>query len=179
MNNRDRVRAILHYQQYDRIPIIHFGYWEETLERWHHEGHLTSQEIQDVEDGNEKEHSISERLGFDFNWFNVVRDNSDVLSSIFPPFERTIIETLPDGMMKVQNEYGVVEMARDGARSIPAEVDHLLEDRKSWEELFKSRLQYSRDRFDERALELLAEQKKNAKIPWGFSAGVFLVKSGT
>ena len=31
MNNRERVRAILHYEDYDRLPVVHFGYWDKTL----------------------------------------------------------------------------------------------------------------------------------------------------
>ena len=33
-------RFLLNYQTYDRLPIVHFGFWEETLEKWVAEGHL-------------------------------------------------------------------------------------------------------------------------------------------
>ena len=48
MTNRERVTAIPHYEQYDRLPVVHFGYWRETLEKWRYEGHLTSAEIDTV-----------------------------------------------------------------------------------------------------------------------------------
>lgn len=35
MNHRERVKAIFHYQLYDRMPVVHFGYWNETLEKWY------------------------------------------------------------------------------------------------------------------------------------------------
>ena len=44
MNNRQRTLAILNYQPYDRLPIIHFGFWRETLVKWADEGHLTRAE---------------------------------------------------------------------------------------------------------------------------------------
>jgi hypothetical protein len=31
MNGRERSMAILHYQSYDRLPVVHFGFWDETL----------------------------------------------------------------------------------------------------------------------------------------------------
>ena len=34
MNNRERTLAVLNYQSYDRLPIAHFGFWDETLEKW-------------------------------------------------------------------------------------------------------------------------------------------------
>ena len=27
MNNRERTLAVLRYQPYDRLPIVHFGFW--------------------------------------------------------------------------------------------------------------------------------------------------------
>lgn len=34
MTNRERVQAILNYRDYDRLPLVHFGYWKETLSKW-------------------------------------------------------------------------------------------------------------------------------------------------
>ena len=41
MTHRERVKAILHYQGYDKMPVVHFGYWTETLEKWANEGHIS------------------------------------------------------------------------------------------------------------------------------------------
>ena len=171
MTNRERANAILHYEECDRMPVVHFGYWEETLEKWRNQGHLTSTEIEGVADGNEKEKAISDKLGFDFNWFNVVRDNSDVLSSIYPLFERIVVEEMDNGSRKVMNEYGVIELEVTGARSIPHEYDHLLKDRKSWEELFLPRLQFSEDRFDAQLLQALAAEPEARTDPLGLFSG--------
>ena len=41
MNLRENVRAVLQYEPFDHMPVIHFGYWQETLEKWREEGHLS------------------------------------------------------------------------------------------------------------------------------------------
>jgi len=171
MNNRERVKAILNYENYDHMPVVHFGFWEELLQKWVKEGHLKPEEIEGYADGNEKDYIISQKLGFDFNWMTVFTDNSDVLSSIFPRFERKVLEELPDGKIKVINEYGVIELEKPGSRSIPTEVDHLLKDRKSWEEYFKPRLQYSDSRINWEKLKQLKENDNNRQEPLGIFCG--------
>ena len=47
MTNRQRFHAVLNYQDYDRLPIVHFGFWEDLLKKWVEEGHLTPGEIED------------------------------------------------------------------------------------------------------------------------------------
>lgn len=142
MNNRQRIKAALNYENYDRLPILHFGYWNETLDKWAAEGHITDDEAKTWGDGNDADKSISKKLGFDCNYSTGFSNNTD----IFPTIETKVLETLPDGYRKVVNPYGVVVLERDGAMSIPAEVDHLLKGRKEWEEVFKPRLQFSLDR---------------------------------
>jgi hypothetical protein len=44
MTNRERALAVLRYKPYDRLPIVHFGFWNETLEKWADEGHITHEE---------------------------------------------------------------------------------------------------------------------------------------
>jgi hypothetical protein len=139
MNNRECVKAILHYESADRLPVVHFGFWNETLQKWHAEGHLTEEESTTFYEGTP---SISEKLGFDFNWFSTFFYHA----TIDPGFEREILETLPDGSMKVMNRCGVVELEKPGTSSIPMEMDHTLKDRASWEEHYLPRLQFSEER---------------------------------
>ena len=170
MNNRENTLAILNYEEYSSLPIVHFGFWDETLQKWHKEGHLTEEEIKNVYDGSPNEKIIGKKLGFDYNWFVVYRDNSDVLSSLYPPFERKIIEKYPDGKRKVINEYGVIELEKPGARSIPTEVDHLLKDRESWEKHFLPRLQFSEERIDKEKLRKI-KNCSNRENPLGLFCG--------
>ena len=38
MNVRERFLRYMDFQDVDRIPLMEVGVWDETLERWHHEG---------------------------------------------------------------------------------------------------------------------------------------------
>jgi uroporphyrinogen decarboxylase len=136
MNNRERALAILNYQPYDRLPIVHFGFWNETLARWADEGHITHELAQAWGDGNAADHAVGGKLGFDFNWYRVF----GVYTNLLPPFERKVLEVLPDGTRKEVNSDGVVILQKDDATGIPTEIDHLFKGRKEWDELFKPRL---------------------------------------
>ena len=68
MNDRERMRAIMHYENYDHMPLVCFGYWNETLDKWAQEGHLTREEAEGWADGNDRDYAIMRKLGFDFNW---------------------------------------------------------------------------------------------------------------
>ena len=143
MNNRERTLAVLNYQPYDRLPLVHFGYWNELLDKWAAEGHITSEESRAWSDGNSVDADLSMRLGFDFNW----SQNFSWQTRLFPPFERRVIEERPDGMRLVFNEDGGYVMEKVGVVSIPMEVDHLLKGRKEWDEIFKPRLHFDPQRF--------------------------------
>ncbi len=142
MTYRERALAVLNYQPYDRLPIVHFGFWRETLEKWAAEGHITEEEAKGWGDGNPIDAVISEKLGFDFNYYSAFHPNTFLM----PGFEREVIEELPDGSRKVRDGNGVVVLERPGAGSIPSEIEHLLTDRASWEKHYVHRLQYSVER---------------------------------
>lgn len=142
MTNRERAMAILNYQSYDRLPIVHFGYWQETLIKWANQGHISMEQALTWKDCTPIDKQISDKLGFDFGWNNCFSPNS----SLFPAFDEVIIEETSDGMQKVLNRSGVIELRKSGVVSIPAEVDHLLKDRKSWEEHYLPKLQFAMER---------------------------------
>jgi len=142
MTNRECTNAILHYQKSDRLPIIHFGYWEETLEKWRDEGHITAEEAAGWSDGNAFDSAIAAKLGFDFDWQPTLGSGS----GLFPAFEWETVEERPDGSSLIRSPYGVTMLQIPGAGSIPAEVDHMLKDRKSWEEEFKHRFVFRPER---------------------------------
>jgi hypothetical protein len=165
MNSIERTLAVLRYQPYDRLPIVHFGYWGETLQKWVEEGHLTADEVKGSGDGNEVERALSAKLGFDFNWQNMFYANA----GLNPGFEGKVIREFPDGLRHVLNGNGVITVQSADAGSIPAEIDHLLKDRASWEEHYKSRYVWSEDRVDGAALEQLKGQKR--EVPLGLHCG--------
>lgn len=144
MNNRERALAVLNYQPYDRLPLVHFGFWRETLTAWAEQGTITPEEAGAWADGNAMDDAIGARLGFDFNWSGGFYWNS----SLSPGFERQIVREHPGGRREVLNEDGVVIIEKDDAGSIPAEVEHLLNHRASWEQHYLPRLQWDASRVD-------------------------------
>ena len=166
MTNRERVKAILHYQAVDRVPVVHFGFWGKTLQKWADEGHLTQEEIKGYADSSPTELVLTAKLGFDFNWQTMRGGNYGLM----PPFESKVLEVLPDGFRKVVNGNGVIHLEREGAGSIPAEIDHLLKGRKEWDEMFKSRLQYHENRIKKAVFAPLADDSAREN-PIGLHAG--------
>jgi uroporphyrinogen decarboxylase len=157
MTHRERTLAVLNCQPYDRLPIVHFGFWNETLEKWAEEEHISVEEAKKWGDGNPTDAVIGEKLGFDFNYYSVFYPNTNLA----PFFEREVLEELPDGTKKVRNPEGVVVLEKSGLRSIPAEIEHLLTDRASWEKHYRHRLQFDKERVTK------AEVRVNDKmVPW-------------
>lgn len=181
MTHRERALAVLRYEAYDRLPIVHFGFWNETLVKWHQEGHLTLEEMRDWKDGNPADQSISAKLGFDFDWASTYEPNCE----LFPAFEEIVLETLPDGGRKVRDKEGVVVLKKDDAISIPTEIDHLLKTREDWEREYLPRLQYADERlqasqvnvnaimrpFYEGGLEFLQQPPAQRELPIGLYCG--------
>ena len=145
MNDRERTLAALNYEPYDRLPVVHFGFWRDTLDAWAAEGHLTDSEARHWGDGNPTDAAISGKLGFDFNYYSVMHPHTHLR----PGFERKVIEELPDGSKHVVNGDGVVVLEKAGAVGIPPEIDHLLKGRKEWEAHYKHRLEFCRERLTE------------------------------
>lgn len=142
MTHRERTLAVLRYQSYDRLPIVHFGFLYETLEKWAHEGHFSLDEIKGAWDANPGETTLASRLGFDFNWRTVFSPNW----TLQPMFDTQVIAEFPDGSQHIRNGFGVTILQKPDAGSIPAEIGHLLKDRESWEEHYKPRMQFTPER---------------------------------
>lgn len=140
MTNRENLLAILNYEAYDRVPVLHFGFLPELLEKWLHEGHLTQEQYHRAMTADEsiELEELSTRLGFDVAYHRVFSMNT----RISPHFEPYVVEELPDGARKVMDPWGVVLLQKPGAMGIPMEFDHLLKGRKEWEEYFKPRLNF-------------------------------------
>ena len=65
---------------------------------------------------------IARRLGLDFNWYSCFQWDS----MLKPGFEPHLVRQHTDGRREMMNADGVVVVEKDGAGSIPAEVEHLL-----------------------------------------------------
>ncbi|MCP4397695.1 MAG: hypothetical protein GY801_10400 [bacterium] len=153
MTNRERALAILRYEDYDRLPIVHFGFWRETLVKWCREGYITEEERRVWADGNPADKSIGDKLGFDFNWGGCYSPNP----GLFPEFERVVVETMPDGSRKVRDKEGVIVLEKDNIVSIPTEIDHLLKTREDWETYYLPKLQFSDKRLKDSEINVQGE----------------------
>ena len=142
MNNRERIMAVLSYTNYDRLPVVHFGFWRETLRKWAEEGHVGIKEAGDWNDGNPTDAIIGQKLGFDCNYYSCFHPHT----GLRPGFDRKVVKSFPDGSKHVLNSEGVIVVQMPDAGSIPSEVEHLFKGRKEWEEHFKHRLMFNPDR---------------------------------
>jgi len=144
MTVRENTLAILNYKNYDALPIVHFGYWNETLEKWGREGHINYSKDR----AQELWLSVPVQQGFDFEWISGFYPNT----GLNPCFEPKVISEAPDGTKMLRQSDGVTVVQKPEAGSIPAEVEHLLKDRASWEEHYKPRLQFSPERINQQKL---------------------------
>ena len=151
MTTRERIDAALHYHDYDRLPLVHFGYWRETLEKWAAEGHLTVEEAEGHADGNDVDYAVSGRLGFDCNWQTMFYTTG----GLDPGFRSEVVAEFPDGSRHVLDGNGVVILKRPGAGGIPAEIRHTLTDRVSYDEHYRHRYEWSPNRVDIATLDSL------------------------
>ena len=169
MTFRENILAILHYKPYDRLPVVSFGYWAETVQKWAMEGHITQAEAEDYirsGDNGAGDNSIMRKLGFDFNWNSCI--GADVL--LHPAFEEQVLEVRPDGSRVIRDSQGLICLQKPGVVSIPSEIGTSLMGRTAWETEYLPRLKMSADRLP---LEALLKLPKPAEreIPIGLHLG--------
>ena len=162
MTNRERMKAVLNYQPYDRMPVVHFGYWNETLDKWVAEGHLKQEEVEGWGDNNASDKLIAKKLGFDCNWSSA--SGVDIGQLMDPLFETKVVKDFGDGTIHWQNAFGVILLAKKDAGSIPSEIAHTLVDRASWEKEYLPRLQFSRDKIDLESFKKVDQEEADTLI---------------
>ena len=168
MNTRERCMNVLHYKDVDRLPAVHFGYWKELLQEWAEQGHISAELADGAKtDSSPAQRELDEILGWDCCWSNNVGGKM----GLNPPFEKKVLEILPDGSHRVQTANGVIERIKPGIVSIPSEDDYLLKDRDAFEELFRHRMQFTADRIDLGAIRRTHEQKSAGDRPVGLRLG--------
>ncbi|MDR2020191.1 MAG: hypothetical protein LBQ14_05420 [Treponema sp.] len=167
MTHRECLKTLFHYGNYDHLPVVHFGWWNELLQKWQAEGHLTKEEIDGVWDGNEKDRAIGRKLGFDFNYYTTFGANGDTM----PAFESKIVKEFPDGSKHIMGGNGVIVLSKPGAQGIPSEIGYTLVDRKSWEELYLPKLQWNDQRLNEDDVKRIARAAKERAEPLGLHMG--------
>jgi len=139
MTHRENAMAMLHYETCERVSVVSFGYWEDTVEKWAREGHITWEEARDYirhGDNGWGDRAIMDRLGFDFNWNSC--GGSNVL--LDPPFEVKTLEEKEDGSRIIRDSQGLICLVKEGITSIPAEIGTMLTCREAWEQEYLPRL---------------------------------------
>lgn len=122
--HRERYWRTMHFKSVDRVPNHEFGYWADTLARWHEEG--LPREV----DTNEKADVF---FGFD------PVGHLPVHLGLNPPFEHVVLEET-DRYRIIRDGGGVKCIVyKDGSSSIPHYIEFPIKDRARWEE-FKHRL---------------------------------------
>jgi len=167
VNNRERMQAIMHYRDYDRMPVVSFGYWHETLTKWRVEGHVTPEEEKGYGDNNAYDRAIMARLGFDFNWGGGVGGSS----YLFPMFQTEVLRTEPDGSEVVRNGEGLIVKIKPGVVSIPAHVGTSLTGREAWEELYLPKLADCEARVNAEAIRGRCAEIERLGLPVCLSCG--------
>jgi hypothetical protein len=142
MTHRERILAVLRYQEYDRLPILHFGFLSATLQKWAAQGHIDLAALGPIGDATVGEERLTAALGFDCNYHRVFAPHSGLV----PGFETKVLEVTPEGFRKVLTGDGAIVLESDSNQSIAPHVDHLLKTRADWERHFRGRLQFAAER---------------------------------
>jgi hypothetical protein len=119
---RELFNTIMHYGEFDRVPVIHWGCWTETRERWLQEGLPAD---------------IDEHEYFDASIIASYQVCCD--TGLFPAIENEILEETADYKI-YKNTEGVILQEWKNKSSVPHYIDYTLKDAKAWPE-FKKRLQ--------------------------------------
>ena len=169
MNFRENIMAVLNYKDYEKMPVVSFGYWPETLDKWVSEGHVSKEAAENYKqygDNSQGDKEIMRQLGFDFNWNSCVGANV----SLLPCFEQEVLEKYDDGSMIIRDNCGLICKVKPGVVSIPAEIGTSLTDREAWEKLYLPKFQMSKDRIPYDVLKSLP-LSENREYPIGLYLG--------
>lgn len=169
MNFRENALAILNYKPYDSMPVVSFGYWDETVDKWAEQGYISFEAAEGYKrqgDNSAGDREIMKKLGFDFNWNSCIGAN--VLLS--PSFNPEILEKLSDGSQIIRDSVGLICKEKPGTVSISAQIGTSLTDRDAWETLYLPKLQMSEDRIPYDTLSSLPSPEER-EIPIGLHLG--------
>jgi uroporphyrinogen decarboxylase len=136
MTYRELFHEIMFYGDFDRMPVIHWTGWEETLERWYAEGLP-------------RDANVHEYFGTTPQW-GWVGVNLDLL----PAFEEESIEDTPEYRIFRQAD-GVICKDWKGKSCIPQYIEFTLKTAADWPE-YKRRLQPDPARIPENLQQQIA-----------------------
>ena len=153
MNNRELFKAIMHYEDFDRMPVCHWAVWPETYERWKNEG------LQEVP-GQDYNITVSESLEA-----SAINNDVYVEIGLFPPFEEETIEETDEYRIFRQGD-GVIAQHWKNKSCIPHYIDFTIvgpDWEKGWDK-YKKRLQPDPGRIPKNFDEKI-EKVVNSEVP--------------
>ena len=121
MTNRELFREIMFYGTFDRMPVVHWHGWNETMERWYKEGLDPKANIHEV-------------LGTKPHW-SWIGAHLDLM----PWFPEEVLKETDEYRIKRGGD-GVVQQEWKNKSCIPHYVDFTLKTAADWPE-YKKRLQ--------------------------------------
>ncbi len=122
MNRRERFLRALQFKNVDRVPDYEFGYWTETIDRWHREGlPLEKRTDRDVE----------LYLGLE-GWDYI--EMLPIRTGLWPPLPSRIIKEEKDRAL-VDDGMGGIYLTLKDRSTPPRYVRHPLRNRDDWQRL--------------------------------------------
>jgi len=122
LNRRERFLRTMQYKDVDRVPDFEFGYWRETIDRWHREGlplHLNSNA--EIEDYFQLE-----------GWDNI--EMLPVRTGLWPPPPQRRLQDLGDSVV-IDDGLGGIYVAKKWKSTPPLYKRYPLKSREDWERL--------------------------------------------
>lgn len=121
MTTRELWQQIMHYGEFDRLPVIHWTGWPETIERWEREGMPAGV-------------NPHEYFGAVPNWAGVGAE-----LGLLPAFPEQVLEDTPEYRIFRASD-GVVQQDWKHRSCIPHYIDFTLKTARDWD-AYKQRLQ--------------------------------------
>jgi len=147
---RELFLSIMHYGEFDRMPVLHWREWPETRERWLQEGLPAG---------------VNEHEYFNAHPLTV---GVPVHVGLYPAFEEEVLEETDEYRILRQSD-GVVAQDWKDKSCIPHYIDFTMKDRSGWEE-YRKRLRPHPDRIPEDLDERL-EAARNSGLPVAINTG--------
>lgn len=157
LTRRERFLNVFMYREVDHVPDVEFGYWEETLKRWHREG---------LPEWVNNDYKADQYFGFEAWYWNEV--------PVHIPFKRFEYKVLweDDRRRVFRDETGVVKMElKEGCgTSMPSFLEYPVKDWETWES-YKERFDLENIQYP--GFEELKDKWRERDYPLGIFAGGF------
>lgn len=150
VNDRELFNAIMHYDDFDRMPVFHWTSWPETHREW-------------IEQGMPED--VPEHVYFNAS---PITHSVGVDIGLHPLFEEEVLEETNAWRIIRQND-GVIAQHWKDQSCIPKFIDYTLKGEDGWEE-YKKRLQPCPSRIPENLAERI-ESAKSATVPVSVPTG--------